>query len=481
MKTLLTKYYTFFLVCILCFSFFIRIFNVTHPPTYIFDEVYHAVTAKLISRNDPRAYEWWNEPVEINTAVDWLHPPLAKYFQALGILAFGENTLGWRFSSVIFGVLVILAIARLTDLLFHNKNLSLLAGFLASLDGLLLAQSRIAMNDIHVTFFILLTAIAYVKHRNTQSKSILSNTKYLIFTGLSAGLAMASKWSGVYILLPIYLYELGIFISTVKKTSGLQKITFLFQRCVFIFLLPIFIYISSYAHMFWQGKSLICTQDFYIHGQCYYEEFKDFSGEHIIWKGYVSHFVELHRQIWWYQTNLEASHPYQSRPWQWFLNLKPVWFYVDYKETTRADIFALGNPLLFWIGDISIITLLVYSIHHIINNLKKKKDSLTWNNSNFSQLVFLLLMYLCVWLPWQFSPRIMFFYHYTPAVPFLCILTACLIRTQLISKNRTQNMFALVSILLIIISFILFFPQWTGIHLNTELKDTFYFAIKSWK
>src|SRR5258708_3911057 len=151
----LKKNYWFLLSLIVIFAFISRVYRLNLPKEYIFDEVYHAVTAKLIRRNDPRAYEWWNPPLEPDTAVDWLHPPLAKYTQALGMDLFGENSFGWRISSAVFGTLVIIATAFLADELFKSKKIALLSAFLAACDGLLLTQSRIAMNDIHVTFFIL--------------------------------------------------------------------------------------------------------------------------------------------------------------------------------------------------------------------------------------------------------------------------------------------------------------------------------------
>src|SRR5438105_1782547 len=87
---LTTKGFIVALILILLFATIGRFYRLSLPSVYYFDEVYHALTAKLIARNDVRAYEWWNEPVEPNTAVDWLHPPLAKYTQALSMKVFGE-------------------------------------------------------------------------------------------------------------------------------------------------------------------------------------------------------------------------------------------------------------------------------------------------------------------------------------------------------------------------------------------------------
>ena len=283
---------------ILFFSFAVRVYRLNVPERYIFDEVYHAVTAKLIARNDTRAFEWWNPPVEPETAVDWLHPPLAKYTQALSMKIFGETSFGWRLSSAVFGVGVIYLTYRLARELFaEGENdaagewLAVLAAGLASLDGLLLVQSRIAMNDIHVTFFILLTLIFYQRYIKTSRQSL----RLLIATGLSGGLAMGTKWSGVFALAMVGLFELEALIETgwqLFKTKKYRPLVRLVIKrslilSAYLIVLPAVVYILSYSLMFWQGKG---------------------------W----SHFMELHRQIWWYQTSLTATHTYQSRPWQWW-------------------------------------------------------------------------------------------------------------------------------------------------------------------
>ena len=122
------------LILILFFAFVSRIYRLHIPDRYIFDEVYHAITAKLVAANDPRAFEWWHGPIEPDTAVDWLHPPLAKYTQAFFIKILGSSGFSWRISSVLFGVGVIWAIYKLSQELFDDQRISLLAAGLASLD-----------------------------------------------------------------------------------------------------------------------------------------------------------------------------------------------------------------------------------------------------------------------------------------------------------------------------------------------------------
>lgn len=433
------------LLVILAFAYLTRMFNVYTPNGYMFDEVYHASTAKLIAHNDPRAFEWWNPPPEPNTAVDWLHPPLAKYTQALSIVAFGENSFGWRFSSVIFGTLTIMMVYHLAKALFKDEKVALLAAGIASLDGLLLVQSRIAMNDIHVTFFILLTLYAYVRFRNTNQFS------QLLLVGLCAGLAAATKWSGIYILGTVFLLEAVRLITIIVTTNGkLLNKRYPFKALVIdtalwlfaVVVIPCAVYISSYWMMFAQGKS---------------------------WK----HFLDLHYQIWYYQTHLSATHPYQSVPWQWLLNVKPVWYFVEYLGAQRADMYASGNTVIFWTGLLAVIASITLVAKEIIKN-KKGWFKNALKNVNESAHVRVILPYLLVWLPWSFSPRIMFFYHYTPAVPLLCIVLAFWLK-QLYQYSDTEKKIVWLVLILALLYFIVWYPHWVAIPVSTAFKDAVYF------
>ena len=307
---------------------------------------------------------------------------------------------------------------------------------------------------------------------------------FLFFTGLSAGLAMGTKWSGVFGLIVVWLFEgLGMITALneyrIKHSYihvfmlGLKQLS---ARVLLLGMLPLVVYVASYSQMFLQGKS---------------------------W----SHFIELHQQIINYQTHLEATHYYQSRPLQWFFNLKSVWYYVEFGVGQRADIYALGNSMLFWFGDLAVFASLISVILNLsqrdplcgFQDLKNKKILKRVQNDT---LLFLLISYFTVWLPWVFSPRIMFFYHYTPAVPLLTIILAYwltklfglkpktknqklkrfgLVTQSLsysvtwLSENSRQEFFVKLIISLIVLNFVVFYPHWTGIATPVWLKDNLYF------
>ena len=174
--------------------------------------------------------------------------------------------------------------------------------------------------------------------------------------------------------------------------------------------------------------------------------------------------------MYWYHTRLKATHPSQSIPTQWALNLRPVWIYVDYKDNnTIANIYSLGNPLFMWFGLISVIFLLFEFI---------RKRTLG--------IAIVLIGYFGFFLPWVGSPRIMFYYHYMPAVPFLAIATGYVLN-KLLSK-KVGKAFVITFLSLLLILFVYFFPLWTAIHIPrcinpqgcTSWYDS-YFWFTSWK
>ena len=120
-KSLITKNKLLFGIIIL--ATVLRFGNLSYPDTYIFDEVYHAYTAKEFLHNHVEAWEWWTTPPK-GVAYEWTHPPVAKYGMVIGMLLFGENSIGWRFGSALFGVISIIGIYLLVEHISKNKSVA---------------------------------------------------------------------------------------------------------------------------------------------------------------------------------------------------------------------------------------------------------------------------------------------------------------------------------------------------------------------
>ncbi|NBQ60214.1 MAG: phospholipid carrier-dependent glycosyltransferase, partial [Actinobacteria bacterium] len=174
------------MTAILAFSLAIRLWRLNLPAGYIFDEVYYAKNANSLLTS----------AVELNgqgQAEFVVHPPLGKWLIAIGIKIFGNNEFGWRFVAAIFGTLSILLLYLIVKKLFNSEFLSVTAALLMSLDGLNLVMSRVALLDIFLMVFILVTFYF-----------LLINNLWM--SGFALGLALATKWSAAFLIPFIFLF-----------------------------------------------------------------------------------------------------------------------------------------------------------------------------------------------------------------------------------------------------------------------------------
>ena len=411
------------LTILLIVTFSFRLIRLSIPSRYVFDEVYHVPTLRAYSQNNPAGYEWWQTAPEPNTAYDWLHPPLAKLIQAGSVKILGDNSFAWRFPSAVFGTLSILALYFFTLTLFKKKSIALTAAFIFSFDGLQLTMSRIAMNDIFIVTWIILALAFFFKYLHSKSKE---KNKFLFLTGIFTGLALATKWSALFLYPIFFIFLLP---KIIKSKEFIKNLLFTIYYLLFT---PILIYFLSYSQFFLQGHTL--------------DQFK-----------------QLHQQIINYQTTLKAAHDYQSTAAQWPLLLKPVWFHVDYQKTATAHIYNLGNPIIFWTALIAIF----YSIAKLLSK--------AFNHSH--PLPYSVISYFLLWVPWILSPRILFFHHYLPALPLAClILTWSLWQ---IKKSSRKIIFP-IFFFIIFTSFIFFYPLNTAIPISTKILK-YWFWLPTWK
>ncbi|EKD90187.1 MAG: dolichyl-phosphate-mannose-protein mannosyltransferase family protein [uncultured bacterium] len=384
------------LILILLISAFLRLYRLDYPNKYVFDEVYHAYTAKEYLKGNKEAWSPWGKSPP-GVAFEWLHPPIEKEIMTASMFILqSSDAWAYRLPGALLGILSVFLVYKLALLLFKNETTALISAGVFSIDGLVFVQSRTGMNDVYLVAFILVSVIFFVQKR-------------YILSALFMGIAMATKWPGIFLALiyfPILLYHRQ------------------FKNLIYYILLPPVIYLLSYTHYFLMGYN---------------------------WND----FLELHKQIWWYQTSLKATHPYSSPWWSWPLNLYPIWYFVDYQKNTMSNIFASGNPALFWAGSVAVI-LTVWEI--------VKKRSIN--------LIIILLGFLAFWLPWSLSPRIMFLYHFSPSVPFLSLTLGYQLNKLL--TNKQGKKLALLLLLLTAISFILMFPYLTGIPLERNFIKFFF-------
>ena len=438
-----------FLPVFLIFSItlFTRFWRLDTPNTYYFDEVYHAFTAKEMLLGNPAAWEFWNTP-PAGFAYEWTHPPLAKLFMAGGMIIFGIGPFGWRFFGALAGVGIIFLVYLLTKRLFNSRLMALMASFLLTFESLLVVQSRIGMNDAYFIFFILL------------SLWFLLSERYLL-TGIFLGLSLASKWTALY---AIFIYALFLIHEYLQKPKG-ERREFI-KRMIIVYpiffgLVPFIIYLLTYTPFFFvkdpglaehiDQKSKIVKIEQSLCRPILSYDFCDKLA--IVWN--------VNQQMYWYHTRLTATHSYQSLWYTWPFDLRPVYYYVGSFGEKIAQIYALGNPAVFWAG----IPAVIFGVYRLI----KKPDF---------NLGLVLAGYFAFWLPWALSPRIMFLYHYLPSIPFLAVILAYVLKDLWGVKNG--KILVVGYLLLVIATFIYFYPHVAALPVATTFNDS-YFWLTSWR
>ena len=379
---------------ILTFALSFRLWRLDTPKGYIFDEIYYA----------KNAYSLISSGVELDQqggAEFVVHPPFGKWLIGIGIKLFGNNEFGWRSSSALFGSASVLLIYLIAKRLFKSEFLALSAALLMAVDGLSLVMSRVALLDIFLMFFILLTFYFLLKENYWLS-------------GMAIGLGLSTKWSAAF-LIPILLL-LTLKIKEINLSQILKRVG------QFVFL-PMAIYFTSWIGWFVSNKGWARN-----------------SGSNPI-----SSLWNYHLEILNFHTNLVEKHSYSANPWSWLVLGRPTSFYYQSGDSCGAgecaqEILAMGTPLLWWSAIIAVAITIGFYI----------------STSNRSAEI-VLAGFAGTYLPWFiFQDRTMFYFYSITTLPFLIL--ALIYCFDLLLKYGNYQRVIMLFIFVVAINFIYFLP-----------------------
>jgi dolichyl-phosphate-mannose-protein mannosyltransferase len=174
-------------VGLLCLGVIWRFVDLDYPPTFSFDEHHFVSNARnyIAHRAD------WND-----------HPPLGKLVLVPAMLWLGDRGLGWRLSSAMFGLAIIALAGLCAARIFDDRRVGLMAAAFIAIDGFFLSYARTALIDNPLTAFIYAALALMLWARSLR---------WFAAGAVCVGLAVASKWTGVCVLLlaPILLRRRG--------------------------------------------------------------------------------------------------------------------------------------------------------------------------------------------------------------------------------------------------------------------------------
>lgn len=474
----------------------LRFWNLGSPKAVIFDETYYAKDAWALVH---RGFEVnWDKNVNdlilqksghVGIPADAayvVHPPVGKYVIGLGELVFGFNPFGWRFMTALLGTLSVLLLCRIGRRLFRSTFLGCLAGALMAVDGLHFVMSRTSLLDGVLMFFVLAAFGCLMVDRDRARERLavalpldadgrvrpdpaIADTLRLGWrpwrwtAGLMLGLAIGTKWNGLYVLVAFcvmtLLWDVGArrvagarhpYLAVLKYDTGIA----------FVATVPVAVAVYLASWTGWILSSAGGTGG-------YYRNWAAGDGKGGTW----SFLPDWLRSLWHYEhevykfhVGLHDPHTYQSNPWSWIVLGRPVsYFYespspgvdgcpADAGQKCAREVLALGTPVLWWAA--------CFALVYVLWRWAFRRD---WRAGAIACGI------AAGYLPWfLYQERTIFLFYAVVFVPFLCLALAMMIGAIIGPPGSSDTRRVVgataagVLVLLIAWNFIYFWPLYTG-------------------
>jgi dolichyl-phosphate-mannose--protein O-mannosyl transferase len=473
-----------------------RFWNLGTPKAVIFDETYYAKDAWALIH---RGYEvnWSKDANDLilqghghvtipSDAAYVVHPPVGKYVIGLGEWMFGFNPFGWRFMTALLGTLSVLLLCRIGRRLFRSTFLGCLAGALMAVDGLHFVMSRTSLLDGVLMFFVLAAFGCLVIDRDkararlaaalpadadgvvrpdahTAETTRLGWRPWRWTAGLMLGLAIGTKWNGLYILAAFCVMAV-LWDAASRRVAGARHPYWAAVRhdtgITFLATVPVAlaVYLAS-----WTGW--ILSPDNGKGG--YFRNWAVTDGKGGTWAflpDWLRSLWHYEHEVYKFHVGLSSPHTYQSNPWSWLVLGRPVSYFYESplpgKDGCPADaggkcareVLALGTPLLWWAA--------CFAIVYVLWRWALRRD---WRAGAIACGI------AAGYLPWfMYQQRTIFFFYAVVFVPFLCLAVAMMTGAILGPPGSSERRRVIgaagagVLVLLIAWNFIYFWPLYTG-------------------
>jgi dolichyl-phosphate-mannose--protein O-mannosyl transferase len=427
------------LSCLLLYAI-AQVFFALHlgfPRTPNFDEFHYIPSAKQFLA--------WKENQ------NWEHPPLGKQLIALSIRLWGDNPVGWRMMSTVFGSLTLVGMFLWALAVFQSISLGFWVAAITLSNQLLYVQARIAMLDTFMWAFCVWAIAAFCAAWNSpgphfrgsaaQGLPFFQRKSWLLaFSGLFFGLATACKWIAVvpWLLclgLVFFARAVSFFFQTTTGSDnrlarfaapflpdGLFAEVPLGSFLLRLLVAPLLVYLATFLPFLWVERTP-------AYG--------------------LGDLLTMQVKMWEGQQRVITKHPYMSDWTSWPFMTRPIWYAFDrepgHPEWVRG-VLLLGNPLIMWGGFLALGATVG-----------------AWLEKRSRQAFLISVFYLALVLCWAVIPRkVAFYYYYYPAGMTLSLAIAFCFQRWL-KKPVLQAAFVIAAFAL----FIYFLPVLSGMKIPT--------------
>ncbi|WP_298462165.1 dolichyl-phosphate-mannose--protein mannosyltransferase [uncultured Cellulomonas sp.] len=470
----------------------LRLVHLDRPPTLVFDETYYVKQAYTLLRvgyeaqwpEDPNpAFEAGDVDTYLPVADYAVHPQVGKWLIALGMRLAGTEPVGWRLASAVAGTLTVLLLARIARRLFASTALGTLAGGLLAIDGQAIVHSRTGLLDGFLTLFVVAAFGALLLDRDQARRRLahrcapvgaaapgvrglgppLGARPWRIVAGVLLGLAIGTKWSGLYFLAVFGLLTVAWDLAA-RRAAGVRRWlaggVLRDGAPAFVAMVPVaaVTYLASWASWFRTpgayGRDWAATHP----------------GEGVSWlPADLRSWWHYHQDMWTFHRGLTAEHSYAANPWGWPVQWRPTSFFYEAPVPARAAcgadrcsaaVTAIGNPVLWWAASLAVLAAVWWLVRH--------RD---WRaGAALSGVV-------AGWVPWLgYAHRTVFTFYSIAFAPWMVLTLTWAVgrllrvpddgpapRTGVVPRSRVPGLtlaVALVTVVVLVSAF--FLPMWTA-------------------
>ncbi|WP_419721890.1 dolichyl-phosphate-mannose--protein mannosyltransferase [Rothia nasisuis] len=468
----------------------LRFVNLANPNAIVFDETYYAKDAYSLlhfgyernwSEDANATFVAGNPSGILETPGYVVHPPVGKWMIAFGMAIFGDdNPLGWRFAAALTGTLSIGLVMLAGWLLFRSVTVATLAGLLLSIDGLHLVQSRFALLDIFLMFWLLATFVsllldrvqarrrlaariaAHARHNGGTPQDsfmlygpMLGFRYWRLIAGICAGLAVGVKWNALFFIAVFGLITVA-WDANARRVAGIRRwyVAGFLRDGVLAFLALIGTGLLTYV-MTWTG--------WFLSDSAYDRNWAaDHPGEGVTWlPESLRSLWEYHRSAYTFHSGLSSPHTYESPAWQWLLLGRPTSYYYESSElgvngcpvdSCSEAILNIGNPLIWWSF------IIVAGLSLLLAVLRRD-----W------RFAALFAVFAVGYFPWFAYPeRTMFFFYALSFEPYLILMLAGILGLALgrsedsVRRKRLGLILVGAFVVFSLLVSIFYWPIWTA-------------------
>jgi dolichyl-phosphate-mannose--protein O-mannosyl transferase len=433
-----------------------RLVGIGYPADKLFDEAYYP----------PEAHEILRWGYEYNRGYTFIvHPPLGKLLIAIGEELFGYDSFGWRFPSAVAGTVAVVVLVRLARRLTGSTLLGMVAGLLLALDGFSFVLGRIGLLDVFVMTFVVCAVSCLVVDRDRVRARIrdagdrmtatgfrLGPRGWRIAAGFLFGCSCAVKWSGIYFLAFFAILSL-CWDRTAWREAGVRRPTAVALRrglpgAVWaLALVPVLTYLASFTGWFLGENS----QD-----RHWADMHPDTAFPFV--PGALRSLWHMHAEWWRFHNGLSSPHPWESGPWSWIVDGRPILLWNPQGLTDDSGgqviryILMVGTPTL-WLAFVPAMLWLVWRI-------AARRDPAA---------ITVAVAIAAGWLTWFLNPeRTMFIFYIAPALPFFVLAITLVLQDALGPRGaaawRRQVGLAAVCAYVAVVAatFVFFYPVLAG-------------------